>query len=45
MYEQYLNVLEKDPDLQLKRETSREISSVNDLLENRFLVASEDYVS
>ncbi len=45
VYEQYLEVLEKDPDLQLKRETSREISSVNDLLENRFLVASEDYVS
>jgi hypothetical protein len=45
VYEQYLKVLEKNLDLQLKRETSREISSVNELLENRFLVASEDYVS
>jgi hypothetical protein len=45
VYEQYLNVLEKNPNLQLKRETSREISSVNELLENWFLVASEDYVS
>jgi len=45
VYKQYLEVLEENPDLQLKRETSREISSVNDLLENWFLVASEDYVS
>jgi chromosome segregation ATPase len=45
VYEQYLKVLEKNPDLQLKRDTSREISSVNELLENWFLVASEDYVS
>jgi hypothetical protein len=44
-YKKYLEVLEKNPNLQLKRETSREISSVNDLLKNRFLVASEDYVS
>lgn len=44
VYEQYLEVLEKKPNLQLKRETSREISGVNDLLENRFLVASEDYI-
>jgi glycosyl transferase family 2 len=43
-YKKYLHALERAPDLQLKLETSREISSVNDLLENRFLVASEDYV-
>jgi FkbM family methyltransferase len=44
-YQKYLEVLEQNPNLELKRETSREISSVNDLLENGFLVASEDYVS
>src|SRR5215212_2236193 len=44
-YAQYAEVLDKDPELQLKRETSRELSSMNDLLENGFLVASEDYVS
>jgi FkbM family methyltransferase len=38
-------VLEQNPNLELKRETSREISSVNDLLENGFLITSEDYVS
>ena len=43
-YKKYLEALGKNPDLQLKLETSLEISSVNDLLENRFLVASEDYV-
>jgi hypothetical protein len=43
-YKKYLHALERTPDLQLKLETSREISSVNDLLENRFLVASERYV-
>ena len=44
-YEKYLEVLEQNPNLQLKRETSRELSSVNDLLEDGFLVASEDYAS
>ncbi len=44
VYEQYLKVLEKNPDLEIKRETATELHSVNDLLENRFLVASEDYV-
>lgn len=43
-YEQYLTVLEKNSDRQLNRETSKEISGVNELLENRFLVASEDYI-
>jgi hypothetical protein len=43
-YEQYVEVLEKNPELQLQLESSREIASVNDLLENGFLVASEDYI-
>jgi hypothetical protein len=44
-YEQYMEVLEKNPELQLKLDSSREIASVNDLLENGFLVSSEDYIS
>ena len=44
-YEQYVEVLEKNPELQLKLDSSREIASVNDLLENGFLVSSEDYIS
>jgi hypothetical protein len=43
-YEKYAEVLEKNPELQLKLESSREIASVNDLLENGFLVSSEDYI-
>ena len=43
-YEKYVEVLEKKPVLRLWRDSSREIASVNDLLENGFLVASEDYI-
>jgi hypothetical protein len=43
-YEQYVEVLEKNPELQLRQDSSREIASMNDLLENGFLVASEDYI-
>jgi Glycosyl transferase family 2 len=45
VYEQYMESLEDDTDLQIKRESAKEISSVNELLENGFLVASEDYLS
>src|SRR5918998_5634749 len=38
-------VLQKNPKLLVKRETSREIRSVNDLVENGFLVVSEGYMS
>jgi Glycosyl transferase family 2 len=44
-YKQYLVVLDQSPHLTLKRDTSREIKSVNDLLEEQFLVVSDDYVS
>jgi alkyl hydroperoxide reductase subunit AhpF len=44
-YEQYVEVLEKNPELQLKLESSKQIASVNDLLENGSLVSSEDYIS
>jgi len=43
-YERYLEVLEGEPELHLRQESSRELSGVNDLLENGFLVASEDYI-
>jgi hypothetical protein len=44
-YASCLEVLEKNPNLRLKQETAREIASVNDLLSDGFLVASNDYVS
>jgi hypothetical protein len=44
-YKKYLEVLDRNPSLRVKQETSREIDSVNDLLENQFLVVSDDYVS
>ena len=43
-YKRYLNTLEQNPGLRLRLESSKEIVSVNELLESRFLVASEDYV-
>ena len=44
-YKQYLEVLEKNPRLTLRQDTSKEIKSVNDLLEEQFLVVSDDYVN
>jgi hypothetical protein len=43
-YERYLEVLKGEPELHLRQESSRELAGVNDLLENGFLVASEDYI-
>jgi hypothetical protein len=43
-YKQYLEVLDNNPGLTLKRDTSREIEGVDDLLEERFVVVSDDYV-
>ncbi len=43
-YKRYLDTLEQNPELRLRLESSKEIASVNELLESRFLVASEDYV-
>jgi Glycosyl transferase family 2 len=45
IYKEYMKVLDRSPSLQLRRETARKIKDVNDLLENRFLVVSDDYVS
>ena len=44
VYKKYLQVLEGTPDLRIKQESSREIESVNDLIETGFLVVSEDYM-
>jgi hypothetical protein len=44
-YKRYSKVLDRNPSLQVKQETSKEIKGVNDLLESRFLVVSDDYVS
>lgn len=43
-YKSYLDTLERNPELRLRLESSKEIVSVNELLESRFLVASEDYI-
>lgn len=42
-YKKYLEKLELDPNLPIKQETSRELKSVNDLLDEHFLVISKDY--
>src|SRR5215216_2145680 len=43
-YKRWLGVLEKNPTLRVKDETARELRSVNDLVENHFLVVSEEYM-
>src|SRR5215213_6890848 len=43
-YKRYLEVLENTPILQVKRETARELRSINELVENGFLVVSEEYM-
>src|SRR5215217_133258 len=43
-YEEFLAVLEKNPELSVKGEHARELRSVNNLVENGFLIVSEDYM-
>src|SRR5215216_4896202 len=43
-YKRYLEVLDKNPALKMKRESARELKGVNDLVENGFLVVSEEYM-
>src|SRR5215216_2854281 len=43
-YKKCLGVLEKNPSLRIKGETARELRSVNELVENHFLVVSEEYM-
>jgi flagellar biosynthesis chaperone FliJ len=44
LYKKYLEVLERESTLQVKQESARELKSVNDLVENGFLVVSEEYM-
>ena len=43
-YNKYLKALDSNLSLQLKQESARELRSVNDLVENQFLVVSEEYM-
>src|SRR5919107_5077292 len=43
-YKRYLEVLDRNPALQVKQESARELKGVNDLVENGFLVVSEEYM-
>lgn len=43
-YKRYLKVLERIPHLQIKQDTSQKLSSVNELIDNGFLVVSQDYL-
>jgi hypothetical protein len=43
-YKKYLEVLEKNPSLSIKTETSRELKSVNDLVGTRFVSVSRQYM-
>ena len=44
-YKKFLGTLEQDPELQIKRETAQELRDINDLIDNRFLIVSENYVA
>ncbi|MBA4115027.1 MAG: glycosyltransferase family 2 protein [Rubrobacter sp.] len=44
-YKNYLEILDRDASLQVKQKTSKELKGVNDLLEDGFLIVSEDYLS
>jgi len=43
-YTNYLEVLEKTPNLLVKGESARELRDVNDLVENGFLAVSKEYM-
>jgi hypothetical protein len=42
-YKRYLEVVERNPGIRIRQATARELWSVNDLVDNGFLVVSEDY--
>ena len=42
-YKRYLEVVERNPGIRIRQATARELGSVNDLVDNRFLVVSEEY--
>jgi len=43
-YKKYHDVLERNPDLVFKQKTSRLLRNVNELVDNGFLVVSQDYM-
>lgn len=43
-YDNYLGALEAAPSLQIKAETARELESVDELVANRFVVVSREYM-
>jgi glycosyltransferase involved in cell wall biosynthesis len=43
-YKKFLETLERDSELYIKRETAQELKHVNDLVDNQFLVVSRDYM-
>jgi regulator of replication initiation timing len=44
-HKRYLEILERTSSLRIRRDTSRRLDNVNELVENGFLVVSEDYAS
>jgi hypothetical protein len=44
-YKMFLKTLEQNPELRIKRESAQELESVNDLVDNQFLVISADYMA
>jgi hypothetical protein len=42
-YKKYHEVVEQNPDIKIKQATARELGSVNELIDNGFLVVSEEY--
>src|ERR687890_1571577 len=44
LYKKYLQVLEGAPNLRIKQESAGELRGINDLVENGFLVVSEEYM-
>ena len=42
-YTQYHDVLEQNPDINIKQDTARELGSVDELIDNEFIVVSEEY--
>jgi glycosyltransferase involved in cell wall biosynthesis len=42
-YNKYHEVLERNPGIRIRRDTARELGSVNELIDNGFLVVSEEY--
>jgi hypothetical protein len=43
-YRRYLEVVKQNPNIRIRQATARELGSVNDLVDNGFLVISEDYI-